>query len=63
MHKSKGLEFDHVLLPGLSQSTKHDDKDLLVWHERLNAEGNLGFSGCGYRNRFGRIQPVQINQV
>ena len=40
MHKSKGLEFDHVLLPGLSQSTKHDDKDLLIWHERLNAEGN-----------------------
>ena len=43
MHKSKGLEFDHVLLPGLSQSTKHDDKDLLVWHERLNAEGNPRF--------------------
>ena len=40
MHKSKGLEFDHVLLPGLSQSTKHDEKDLLIWHERLNAEGN-----------------------
>ena len=40
MHKSKGLEFDHVLLPGLSQSTKHDGKDLLVWHERLNADGN-----------------------
>ncbi len=40
MHKSKGLEFDHVLLPGLSQTARHDDKDLLVWHERLNAAGN-----------------------
>ena len=39
MHKSKGLEFDHVLLPGLSQTTKHDNKELLVWHERLNALG------------------------
>ena len=63
MHKSKGLEFDHVLLPGLSQSTKHDDKDLYGM-ERLNAEGNPEvFSCCGYRNRFGKIQPVQINQV
>ena len=40
MHKSKGLEFDHVLLPGLSNTTKHDNKDLLIWHERLNTEGN-----------------------
>ena len=40
MHKSKGLEFDHVLLPGLSHTTKHDKKDLLIWHERLNTEGN-----------------------
>ena len=40
MHKSKGLEFDHVLLPGLSHTTKHDNKDLLIWHERLNTEGN-----------------------
>ena len=40
MHKSKGLEFDHVLLPGLSHTTKHDNKDLLIWHERLNSEGN-----------------------
>ena len=40
MHKSKGLEFDHVLLPGLSHTTKHDTKDLLIWHERLNTEGN-----------------------
>ena len=64
MHKSKGLEFDHVLLPGLSHTTKHDNKDLLIWHERLNAEGNPRlFSGCGYPNRFRRIQPVQINQA
>ena len=36
MHKSKGLEYDHVLLPGLSRNARHDDKSLLVWHQRLN---------------------------
>lgn len=39
MHKSKGLEFDHVILPGLSLGTGSDDKPLLQWHERLNARG------------------------
>jgi ATP-dependent exoDNAse (exonuclease V) beta subunit len=39
MHKSKGLEFDHVILPGLSRGTGRDDKPLLQWHERLNRDG------------------------
>ena len=36
MHKSKGLEYDHVLLPSLSRPPRHDNKTLLVWHQRLN---------------------------
>ena len=36
MHKAKGLEYDHVLLPGLNRSPRNDDKNLLIWHERLN---------------------------
>jgi ATP-dependent exoDNAse (exonuclease V) beta subunit len=39
MHKSKGLEFDHVILPGLTRYTGRDDKPLLQWHERLNRQG------------------------
>lgn len=41
MHKSKGLEFDHVILPGLGLGTGRDDKPLLHWHERLNATGEM----------------------
>lgn len=39
IHKSKGLEFEHVFLPGLSRSSRADDKSLLLWHQRLNRQG------------------------
>ena len=39
IHKAKGLEFDHVIIPGLANSSKSEDKSLLLWHERLNKEG------------------------
>ena len=38
MHKAKGLEFDHIILPGLANLPRQDDKDLLLWHERLNQQ-------------------------
>ncbi len=34
IHKAKGLEFDHVILPGLDRQARHDDKALLTWLER-----------------------------
>jgi len=39
IHKSKGLEFDHVFLPGLARPSRSDDKALLLWHQRLNEQG------------------------
>ncbi len=36
IHKSKGLEFDHVLLPALGASGASDGSDLLVWLEELD---------------------------
>lgn len=39
IHKSKGLEFDHVFLPGLARTSRADDKSLLLWHQRLNQQG------------------------
>lgn len=39
IHKSKGLEFDHVFLPGLARTSRADDKSLLLWHQRLNSAG------------------------
>ncbi|MBI4745525.1 MAG: UvrD-helicase domain-containing protein [Deltaproteobacteria bacterium] len=34
IHKAKGLEFDHVILPGLGKTTRGRDKKLLLWMER-----------------------------
>ena len=40
IHKSKGLEFDTVIMPGLGRSPKHDDEKLLHWLERGRESGN-----------------------
>ena len=36
IHKSKGLEFDHVILPNLTKGAKGDDNDLLRWQEQVD---------------------------
>ncbi len=35
IHKSKGLEFETVIIPGLDRSQRSDDKQLLMWQERI----------------------------
>ncbi len=39
IHKSKGLQFDTVILPGLSQPSAKDKEPLLSWLEHANSEG------------------------
>jgi len=39
MHKSKGLEFDHVIIPRLHKLAPNDGQQLLLWRERLSHEG------------------------
>jgi ATP-dependent exoDNAse (exonuclease V) beta subunit len=39
MHKAKGLEFDHVILPALGAESRSSEKSLLQWHERINHQG------------------------
>ena len=41
IHKSKGLEFDHVFLPALDKRTNIDPHQLLIWLERPNPEGKV----------------------
>ena len=36
IHKAKGLEFDHVILPGLSRSSGSDKKPLLRWQQHID---------------------------
>jgi len=40
MHKSKGLEFDHVIIPRLHKLSPTDEQQLLLWRERLNHRGD-----------------------
>jgi ATP-dependent helicase/nuclease subunit A len=43
IHKAKGLEFDHVILPGLGRSPRSSQNDLLVWllRQRENNKEDL----------------------
>jgi ATP-dependent exoDNAse (exonuclease V) beta subunit len=34
LHKAKGLEFDHVIVPGLGRAPRAEDKRLFLWMER-----------------------------
>lgn len=36
IHKSKGLEFETVIIPGLDKTQRSDDKQLILWQERIN---------------------------
>lgn len=36
IHKAKGLQFDHVILPGLGRTTRGDDRRLFLWSETLD---------------------------
>lgn len=40
LHKSKGLEFDHVIIPGLDRRPRGDDHQLLLWGERIDGAGH-----------------------
>jgi ATP-dependent helicase/nuclease subunit A len=40
IHKAKGLEFDTVILPGLSRKVAGNDADLLRWEEVVRADGS-----------------------
>lgn len=39
IHKAKGLEFDHVVLPGLGRGVGGQEKRLLRWLEQVRDEG------------------------
>lgn len=40
IHKAKGLEFHHVILPGLERLTGRNDNPLLLWKEHITATGD-----------------------
>ncbi len=40
IHQAKGLEFDLVLIPQAARGTRTSEKDLLVWTEETDKDGN-----------------------
>ncbi|HEY0759434.1 MAG TPA: UvrD-helicase domain-containing protein [Acidisarcina sp.] len=45
IHKSKGLEFDVVIVPGLERATGNDRHSLICWLQRSFAAGGAGPDG------------------
>ena len=39
IHKSKGLEFDTVIIPGLDRRGANNNHELLLWRERVDNDG------------------------
>jgi ATP-dependent helicase/nuclease subunit A len=39
IHKAKGLEFDHVVLPGLDRGVQGESRQLLRWLEQVREDG------------------------
>ena len=50
IHKAKGLEFDQVILPGLSKTARSDSNPLLRWQEQVDEHNHssllLAALGC-----------------
>ena len=40
IHKSKGLEFDHVFIPALDKGSRPNQGQLFLWHERMDNSGH-----------------------
>lgn len=43
LHKAKGLEFDHVFLPGLAGRARADERPALLWDDYTDADGARRF--------------------
>jgi ATP-dependent helicase/nuclease subunit A len=60
IHKSKGLEFDTVIVPGLARKPRNSDKQLLKWMER---PGNPGLQGSNVGEADLLLAPIQETGV
>ncbi len=43
LHKAKGLEFEQVIIPRLGAAPRADDRELLLWDEYRDADGERAF--------------------
>ena len=58
IHKAKGLEFDHVLLPGLNYKSHKDDSELMLWLEKPNDAGLIDFIIAPIKHAHENNEPI-----
>lgn len=58
MHKSKGLEFDTVILPGLGRRPASDSSELLYWLERTGSGGRTQLLMAPIRAAEQQAEPI-----
>ena len=58
MHAAKGLEFDHVILPGLGRKPRNNESELLYWQESPEPDGSLRLLMAPIRGRKERSEPI-----
>ena len=61
IHKSKGLEFDSVIIPGLNSAGRGDTRPLLSWNEHVFEDGSAGLVLCPYE-AVGSPSLLDVNQ-
>lgn len=58
IHKAKGLEFDHVIIPGINRPTRTDSRKLMLWFERPHLHGGSSLLLSSIESRGGAADPV-----
>jgi len=58
IHKAKGLEFDHVIIPGINRPTRTDSRKLMLWFERPHLHGGSSLLLSSIESRGGDTDPI-----
>lgn len=58
MHKSKGLQFDHVFLPRLNGRPANDDRPMLAWNSWFSEDGTPRLAICPMPEIGGEEAPL-----
>jgi ATP-dependent helicase/nuclease subunit A len=59
IHKAKGLQFDHVILPGLQRTVRRGSKSLLHWLEPLREGQGADLLLAGAAEKGAQADPLQ----
>lgn len=58
IHKAKGLEFDHVILPAIDRSPRSEESKLLLWMEKPRLCGDTDLIFAPIKSANEKIDPI-----